>query len=249
MTMRNVGFIYGIHPVQTLLNKATTDIVQVLVDRDRIDKRLRQLINLAEKCGITVEVCNKATLKELVGEARHQGVIAQCKLPQNKSENDLITLLEQDDTVPLFLVLDQVQDPHNLGACLRSADACGVRAVIAPKDRAAGLTPTVFKVSCGAALMVPYIQVTNLARTLRLMREYGIQIVGTSDASTESIFDVDLKPATAIVLGTEAKGMRRLTAAECDQQVRLPMQGVVESLNVSVAAGVCLYELVRQRCL
>ena len=245
--MRNTGFIYGIHPVLSLLTKASADVIQINYDRDRSDQRLGDLIKRAEANAVKLEACSKEALKQLAGDVRHQGVIALCTMPKTRSENDLITLLEENDKVPFFLVLDQVQDPHNLGACLRSADACGVQGVIAPKDRSAGLNATVFKVSSGAALTVPYIQVTNLARTLRLMRDYGIKIIGTSGAGSVSIFDSDLKQGSAIVLGAEAKGIRRLTANECDQLVHLPMLGAVESLNVSVAAGVCLYELIRQR--
>lgn len=230
------------------MTKIPSDVLQIYVDRDRIKQaRFVELHAIAKSNKIKLDVCDHADLSRNVGDVRHQGVIAECRFPSQKSEKELISLLENSNKELLILVLDQVQDPHNLGACLRSADACGVDCVIAPKDRSASLSATVFKVSSGAALTVPYVQVTNLARTLRLLREYGVQLIGTSDASANSLFDMDFIKGTVIVLGTEAKGMRRLTASECDHLVRLPMQGVVESLNVSVAAGVCLYEVVRQR--
>jgi len=247
--MSNIGYIYGIHAVLALVKRSdSNDVLQISVDRERKDQpRLAELISAAKANNIAVETCAKTEFKKMVGDVSHQGVAARCKFPRQKSETDLIDILEKNGKTAFILVLDQVQDPHNLGACLRSADACGVDCVIAPKDRSASLTATVFKVSSGAALTVPYVQVTNLARTLRLSREYGLQIVGTSDASSDNLFDTDMKQATALVLGTEAKGLRRLTTQECDHLVHLPMAGVVESLNVSVAAGVCLYEVVRQR--
>lgn len=247
--MSNVGYVYGVHPVLTLLKKSYIDVLQICVDHERKDQqRLAEIISVANANKVAIQTSNKAELKKLVGDVSHQGVVANCEFPGQKSEKDLIELLEKkNDKTALILVLDQVQDPHNLGACLRSADACGVDCVIAPKDRSASLTASVFKVSSGAALTVPYIQVTNLARTLRLLREYGVQIVGTSDGSSDNLFNTDMTQATALVLGAEAKGMRRLTTEECDHLVHLPMSGVVESLNVSVAAGVCLYEVIRQR--
>ena len=180
------------------------------------------------------------------GEA-HQGVIAQLKKIDNLGEGALDDILDKAGAAPLLLVLDGVTDPHNLGACLRTADAAGVHAVIVPRDRAAGLSPVVRKVAAGAAETVPLIQVTNLARTLRWLQERGLWLVGTDDEATQSLYDAKLTGPMAVVMGAEGAGMRRLTKEQCDLLVNLPMKGVVESLNVSVATGVTLYEVVRQR--
>ena len=180
-------------------------------------------------------------------DARHQGVVARCRAVTVWQEDDLDQLLDGLSVPPLLLVLDGVQDPHNLGACLRSADAAGVHAVIAPRDRAVGLTPVVRKVASGAAETVPFIQVTNLARTLRTLKDKGLWTVGADAEGDGDVFSADLRGPTVLVMGAEGQGMRRLTREHCDLLVRIPMQGTVESLNVSVATGICLFEAVRQR--
>ena len=188
----------------------------------------------------------------MMPETRHQGAVARCSPMKELTETDLLKLV--DDLIdtglaPLLLILDGVQDPHNLGACLRTAEAAGVHAVIAPKDRASGLTATVMKVSSGAAERLPFVQVTNLARILRELQQSGIWLVGTSGDSEATLFEADLKGPLAIILGAEGRGIRRLTREHCDQVINIPMEGCAESLNVSVAAGVCLFETARQRSL
>jgi 23S rRNA (guanosine2251-2'-O)-methyltransferase len=186
-------------------------------------------------------------LDKLAGGGKHQGIVAQCQMPQPLNESTLDPMLEYPDHPLLFLVLDGVQDPHNLGACLRTADAAGVDAVIIPRDRAVSLTSTVIKVASGAAYTVPVISVTNLSRTMRYMQDAGVWFVGTDGASSQSLYELELTGSIAIVMGAEGSGLRRLTKEVCDYLVNLPMAGSVESLNVSVATGVCLYEVVRQR--
>jgi len=180
-------------------------------------------------------------------QGNHQGVAARAKPVQAKGENELLSQLDALDGAPLLLVLDTITDPHNLGACLRTADAAGVHAVIAPKDKAVGITATVSKVACGAAESVPFYQVTNLARTLKELQDRGIWLFGTAGEASESVYKTDLKGPIAIVMGAEGKGLRRLTREACDHLIHIPMAGDVSSLNVSVATGVCLFEAVRQR--
>jgi len=201
----------------------------------------------AQAGGITVHCVPRAELDALVGGARHQGVVARGTAPPQRSEVDLDAVLAGQTKAAFLLVLDGVQDPHNLGACLRSADAAGVQAVIAPKDRSVSLTPTVRKVASGAAEAVPFIQVTNLARTLRELKQAGIWLVGTAGEAGTSLFEADLAGPLALVMGAEGKGLRRLTRETCDTLVHIPMAGSVASLNVSVATGICLFEAVRQR--
>lgn len=240
--------IGGIHSVRTAIRHGAGNIDALWFDRGRNDKRLGQLISEARKAGLKPQAVDKAELDKLLPDANHQGVVAQTAAPAAMGEAALDELLTALAGPPLLLVLDGVTDPHNLGACLRSADGAGVHAVIAPRDRAAGLTPTACKVASGAAESVPFIQVTNLARTLKHLRDaYGIWVVGTAGEADASLYQADLKGPLAIVMGAEEKGMRRLTREQCDQLVYLPMAGSVESLNVSVATGVCLYEVVRQR--
>lgn len=240
--------IGGIHSVRTAIRHGADSIESLWFDRGRKDKRLGQLLTEARKAGLKPLAVDKAELDRLLPNANHQGVVASSAAPAAQGESGLDALLTALDGPALLLVLDGVTDPHNLGACLRSADGAGVHAVIAPKDRAAGLTPTACKVASGAAESVPFIQVTNLARTLKHLRDaYGVWAVGTAGESETSLYQVDLKGPLAIVMGAEEKGMRRLTREQCDQLVYLPMAGSVESLNVSVATGVCLYEAVRQR--
>jgi 23S rRNA (guanosine2251-2'-O)-methyltransferase len=209
---------------------------------------LNAVLDDAKKLGIPLTASDKKTVEKLAGSANHQGVVISTQAPTAQTEDDLDNLLNSLDHPPLLLVLDGVTDPHNLGACLRTADGAGVDAVIAPKDKSVGLTPVAVKVSSGAAETVPFVQVTNLARTLRhLQDDFRIFVVGTTGETDLELYQADLTGALALVMGAEGEGMRRLTAEQCDQLVRLPMQGQVESLNVSVATGVTLYEAVRQR--
>lgn len=249
MSKNKQVYLYGIHTIHSLLQRSPQYILQLYVSQERHDARLEELTEQAETVDVAVTTKQKQSLTELCGSSQHQGVVALCRLPSVKGDNDLPLLLDQVSGPALLLLLDQVQDPHNLGACLRSADASGVHAVIAPRDRAAPLSATVFKVSSGAALAVPYVQVTNLARTQEYLKQRGIWLVGASGAAKESLYEMDLRTPTAFVMGSEGRGMRRLVEEKCDHLIHIPMAGLVESLNVSVATGVCLFEAVRQRCL
>ena len=239
---------YGIHAVDVILRRSPERIISLSIQSDRNDKRIQGLLSLAQNQGVTVDRVTKADLDEMVSE-RHQGVVAVIK-PRKAdgglSERDLSSYLKGIDC-PLVLVLDGVTDPHNLGACLRSADAAGVAAVIVPKDNSAELNAVARKVASGAADVIPLVRVTNLARTLRSLKELGIWIVGTTGEADTLVYDQDLSIPTALVMGAEGPGMRRLTTEACDFLVKLPMAGDVSSLNVSVATGVCLFEAVRQR--
>lgn len=239
---------YGIHAVDVILRRSPERIISLSIQSDRNDKRIQGLLSLAQNQGVAVDRVSKADLDEMVSE-RHQGVVAVIK-PRKAdggvSERDLSSYLKGIDC-PLVLVLDGVTDPHNLGACLRSADAAGVAAVIVPKDNSAELNAVARKVASGAADVIPLVRVTNLARTLRSLKELGIWIVGTTGEADTLVYDQDLSIPTALVMGAEGPGMRRLTTEACDFLVKLPMAGDVSSLNVSVATGVCLFEAVRQR--
>lgn len=240
--------IVGIHAVRSALKHGTERIDSLWFDASRKDRRLRQLLDDARAAGIKPQATEKATLDRMTAEANHQGIVAHGELPTSLGEAALDDLLVQLDAPPLLLVLDGITDPHNLGACLRSADGAGVHAVVAPRDRASGLTPVACKVAAGAAETVPFVQVTNLARTLRHLQEaHRIFVIGTADQADGDVFSASLTGPLALVMGAEGEGLRRLTRETCDQLVRLPMAGRVESLNVSVAAGICLYEAVRQR--
>lgn len=237
--------LFGFHAVTVRLKTAPQTVLDVHVDPTRRDQRMRQFVERAREAGAKVLDSDDQRLTALAGSPRHQGVVARVNpLPLSHSLDDV---LDAVSGLPLVLVLDGVTDPHNLGACLRVADGAGAHAVVAPKDHAVGLNATVAKVASGAAETVPYLMVTNLARTLGELKERDIWVVGTSDTAEQSLYDLDLNRPLALVLGAEGKGMRQLTAKSCDQLVRIPMQGAVESLNVSVAAGVCLYEALRQR--
>lgn len=240
--------IVGIHAVRSALKHGSQRIEQLWFDADRRDRRLRQLLDEARAAGVTPAPSDKASLDRMTGGANHQGIVASGEMPASMGEAALDELLIALQVPPLLLVLDGVTDPHNLGACLRTADAAGVHAVIAPRDRAGGLTPVVCKVASGAAETVPFVQVTNLARTLRHLQDaHRVFVVGTSDTAAGDLFEADLRGPLALVMGAEGEGMRRLTQETCDQLVSLPMAGQVDSLNVSVATGVCLFEAVRQR--
>ena len=238
---------YGIHAVRVLLSRFPQRVRRVLLAGGRDAGRLADVRALAERAGVQVATADDAQLERLAEGGRHQGVVAEVVPRAGDPETQLEEALEAAGSAPLLLVLDGVQDPHNLGACLRSADAAGVAAVIVPRDRAAGLTPVVRKVAAGAAETVPLVAVVNLARTLRDLKERGVWLVGTDDAADKTLYEADFKGPLGLVMGSEGEGMRRLTRECCDQLVSIPMAGAVESLNVSVAAGVALFEAVRQR--
>ncbi|MDU5191138.1 MAG: 23S rRNA (guanosine(2251)-2'-O)-methyltransferase RlmB [Mixta calida] len=238
--------IFGIHAVQALLERDPQRFQQVWILKGRDDRRLQPLIAALEAQGIVIQVPTRQWLDSKVEGAVHQGIIAQVKPGRHYQEGDLPDLLASIES-PLLLILDGVTDPHNLGACLRSADAAGVHAVIVPKDRSAQLNATAKKVASGAAENVPLIRVTNLARTMRLLQEYHVWIVGTAGEATHDLWESKMTGPLALVMGAEGEGMRRLTREHCDDLIRLPMAGSVSSLNVSVATGICLFEAVRQR--
>ncbi len=245
----SIKVLFGFHAVTVRLKTAPQSIVELHVDASRRDARMRQFVERAQAAGVRLLDSDDARLSRLAGTARHQGVVARVvPLVQPHSLDSVLAALPAQGRGPaLLLVLDGVTDPHNLGACLRVADGAGAHAVVAPRDHAVGLNATVAKVASGAAETVPYLMVTNLARSLDDMKDYGLEIVGTSDDAAQTLFEADLRGPLALVLGAEGRGMRQLTRKRCDRLVRIPMAGAVESLNVSVAAGVCLYEARRQR--
>jgi 23S rRNA (guanosine2251-2'-O)-methyltransferase len=245
--MADENLIFGLHAVQAALEQNPDTVQALWLDNKRHDRRMARIIELAQQAGTPLHQVERQELDRRVPSGRHQGVLAQCAAPTTGSEADLAALLERLDEPPFLLVLDGVTDPHNLGACLRSADAAGVHAIIAPKDRAASLTPTAIKVASGAAQTVPFIQVTNLSRTLRELKQAGIWLVGLDGHAEQSLYALDLKGPLAIVMGAEGQGLRRLSKEHCDFLALIPMVGTVESLNVSVAAGICLFEALRQR--
>lgn len=244
--MRGTETIYGMHAVRFMLERHPQRVLAVRLAERRDDPRARLIEELARRHQRPLERLDAQALRQLLGDVVHQGVAADITPLTPWSEDDLLTALA-DTPAPLLLALDGVQDPHNLGACLRSADACGALAVIVPRDRAAQLTPTVRKVAVGAADTTPVVAVTNLVRTLKLLKEAGLWVVGADAAAAKEACEVDLKGGVVLVLGAEGSGLRHLTQQNCDFLVRLPQLGAVESLNVSVAAGMLLYEAVRQR--
>lgn len=246
--MSNTTRLYGLHAVQTVLSQAPQRVVSLWLDSARQDQRLQQLAELAKKAKVAVTWTERKELDRLAEQGRHQGAVAEIRGGEARSEAFLDELLTTLQVPPFLLVLDGVTDPHNLGACLRTADAAGVHAVIAPRDRACGLNATVRKVASGAAETVPFVQVTNLARTLRLLRDNDVWVVGTAlEGASGDIYQGRLTGPLALVLGAEGQGLRRLTRENCDELVYIPMHGLVESLNVSVATGIALFEAVRQR--
>jgi predicted rRNA methylase len=245
--MSATQLIYGQHAVRAALKYDPTHIVEVWLERRRADPRTQRLVDGLQALSVPLHQVGKRQLDELVGGESHQGVVVRYAGPSPQGEQALAHYLDELQVPPLLLILDQVQDPHNLGACLRTADAAGVHALIAPRDRAVGLTPAVHKVASGAAGRLPFFQVTNLARTLRDLRERGIWLVGAAGEAEQELYEADLTGPLGLVMGAEESGLRRLTREHCDALVRIPMLGGVESLNVSVAAGVLLYEAVRQR--
>ena len=243
--MSNIRLIYGFHAIIGRLRQNPDSIKEVFLDSTRRDQRAHDLTKLAETQGVRLILCDEARLVTLSGSTRHQGVAAN--IDTTSSHIDIEDVLETLTEPALLLVLDGVQDPHNLGACLRVADAFGVHAMIAPKNRAVGLTATVHKVASGAADTIPYISVTNLARTLRELKQHGVWIIGTVAGANSELQFAKIDGPVAWVLGAEGKGMRRLTRETCDQLISIPMLGSVENLNVSVSAGICLFETYRQR--
>ncbi len=248
--------LFGFHAVGVRLRTAPQSVVEVHVDTSRRDARMRQFVERVTEAGVRLLESDGLRLAKLCGSHGHQGVAARVhEIAQIHSLDEVLENLEAAQSAlpaaerapPLILVLDGVTDPHNLGACLRVADGAGAHAVIAPKDHAAGINATVAKVASGAAETVPYFMVTNLARTLNELKERSIWVVGTSDSAARTLYQADLRGPVALVLGAEGAGMRQLTAKTCDELVSIPMRGAVESLNVSVASGICLYEAVRQR--
>lgn len=239
------SFLYGFHAVTQKLKLSPGHAMKLYCVKNQ-NPRLTKAIHLAQKSNISIEYCDKKRLSEFVDSDKHQGCVLQVKQSevQASSLEELLQVRESND---LYLILDGVQDPHNLGACLRTADAAGVKAVVVPRDRATGVTAVVQKVAAGAAETVPVITVTNLVRSIERLKESGIWVVGTTGEATESLYNADLAGPIALVMGAEGEGMRRLTAESCDFLVKLPMLGQVESLNVSVATGICLYEIVRTR--
>ena len=254
--MSDARVLFGFHAVLSRMRQHASSIEEILIDKDRIDARMKDLLKMADDANVRTMQVDRARLDGLAGmNGRHQGVIARV-VDTPIPYKDIHDILESDLTEPpFFLILDGVEDPHNLGACLRVADAMGVHAVIAPKDRAVGLNATVRKVASGAAETVPFIAVTNLARTIRELKEAGVFVVGTTldvvdgKPAPTNLLNTKLDGPIAIVLGSEGDGIRRLTAENCDALVTIPMFGSVESLNVSVASGICLYEARRQRSL
>ncbi len=244
--MSNNELTFGLHAVQTLLERHPGRVQRLWVLKGRQDRRLQQVVRLAERHRLPMEFVPRSELDQRV-DGVHQGIIAECEGHATRDERFLDQLLESLEEPPLLLVLDGVTDPHNLGACLRTADAAGAHALIVPKDKSAPLNATAVKVACGAAEAVPVVSVTNLARTLKQLQERGLWITGTAGEAENTVFEADLTGPLVLVMGAEGKGMRRLTREHCDSLIKIPMAGEVSSLNVSVATGVCLFEAVRQR--
>jgi 23S rRNA (guanosine2251-2'-O)-methyltransferase len=248
--MAKTELIYGLHTVQALLEGHPERVLELHVLQGRDDERLNVITAMARQHGISTQVRDRSQLDQLVDGGKHQGVAARVRELVPGSDNDLWTLLDGLKEPPFLLILDNITDPHNLGACLRTADGAGVHAVIAPRDKAAGLTPVARKVASGAAEVLPFIQVTNLARVLKELRERGIWLVGTDlDDTAQPVYACNLKGPLGIVMGAEGTGMRRLTREHCDSLAYIPMAGSVDSLNVAVATGVTLFEARRQRTL
>ena len=241
------SWVVGWHAVLAALQMPEPALREIWLRRGRQDRRTQDLLELASSHSIRVHQADAEELDRKAPGVNHQGVVALATNRRSLDEADLFSILDGLSEPPFLLVLDGVQDPHNLGACLRTADAAGVHAVVAPRDRAVGLTPGARKAAAGAAESLPFVQVTNLARVLRQLRERGIWLIGTSGEADQTLYQADLKGPLALVLGAEEKGMRRLTREHCDLLVSIPMHGHVESLNVSVASAVCLYEALRQR--
>ena len=243
MAKHKTETIFGIHAVESVLRRNPELVLQLWVQAGRHDKRIQSILGLAGTHGVSVETCSRDVLQKKSSGQKHQGVVAKIRADK-KSQPELKDILARHDL--LLLVLDGVQDPHNLGACLRSADACGVDAVIVSRNRSPGLTPVVRNVASGAAETTPFIQVSNLARALQQLKDNDVWVVGTAGEATTSLYDSTTSNRLAVVMGSEGEGMRRLTRESCDELIYIPMQGHVESLNVSVASGICLFEYRRK---
>jgi 23S rRNA (guanosine2251-2'-O)-methyltransferase len=239
-------FVFGWHAVEAVLKREPERLQQVWIQTGRQDKRVKSITDALDALGVRWKVVHRRELDERVSGV-HQGIVAAVSESREWTEDDLLAQLAGSDKPPFLLVLDGVTDPHNLGACMRTADAVGIQAVIVPKDKSASLTPVARKVACGAAETVPFVRVTNLARFLRSLQDLGVWLIGTAGESDATLYQADFKGPVALVMGAEGKGMRRLTREHCDQLINIPMLGHVDSLNVSVATGVCLYEALRQR--
>lgn len=244
--MKKQDIVFGIHAVEALLKNSPERIIELWLQQGREDERLMALVSTAKQFGVSPQSSARKVLDAKADSTQHQGIVARVKAAKVLTENDLDAMLDGVDK-PFLLILDGVTDPHNLGACLRNADAAGVQGVVVPKDNSVGLTPVVSKVACGAAETVPLYQVTNLARTMRHLQERGVWIIGTAGEADGTLYQADLNGPLAIAMGAEGKGLRRLSRESCDSLVSIPMAGDVSSLNVSVATGVCLFEAVRQR--
>ena len=242
-------FVYGVHAVTSVLQHSPEDALELWLQQGKkISSELAKIQDLAKQAGLSIQTVSREVLNKKADRKNHQGIILKRKLNEEARVSSVDDFLGKElDPELLLLVLDGVQDPHNLGACLRTADAAGVNAIIIPKDRSVSVNSTVSKVASGAAEHVPVIVETNIARTLRKLQEAGVWVLGTDDQSEQSLYELDLKIPLALVMGNEAQGLRHNTRKQCDYLVSLPMHGVVESLNVSVASGVCLYEVLRQR--
>jgi 23S rRNA (guanosine2251-2'-O)-methyltransferase len=252
--MSKPRYITGLRAVEQMVATEPTEIRRIFAEYQSVNPRVEAIIKAAKKAGVDIQVANRARLAQLGGETRHQGVIAEIQRSTVLDEAGLRTLVEQrleaaDSKPLLILVLDGVQDPHNLGACMRTANAAGADAVVVPRHGAARLSPTVSKVAAGAAEQLPFVTVGNLNRVLRWLADYGVRAIGTSDKADSGLYDADLTGPVALVMGREHTGLSKGIASRCDALVSLPMEGVVASLNVSVATGICLYEIVRQRAL
>ena len=248
--MSKAKYVTGLRAVEQLLSRRATEVLKIYAEYQTANPRLEEVISQAKTMGVEIQPANRARLFQISGENRHQGVVAEIRRNRTLDEGALRSMVEEkltEDKPLLLLVLDGIQDPHNLGACLRTADAAGVDAVVVPRHGAAGLGPTVSKVAAGAAESIPFVAVSNTGKTLDWVSEYGISIIGTSDAGNKSLYDCDLGGSVALIMGQEHSGLRKNIAARCDDLVSLPMRGSVSSLNVSVATGICLYEIVRQR--
>ncbi len=240
-------YVYGVHAVSALLANPHREIKKLFISQDRVDKRLQELLDKAVLAKVNIEKLNAQQMNQRFAHFTHQGIVASASALPEYNESHLPALLEASKNPALILILDGVTDPHNLGACLRTADATGVDFVIIPKDKSAGITPVVSKVACGAAESIPVVKVTNLVRSMETLKERGVWIYGAAGEATNSLYQVDCTGAFALVMGAEGDGLRRLTREHCDGLFSLPMLGSVDSLNVSVATGVSLYEVIRQR--
>ena len=248
--MSKSQYITGLRAVEQILATESTDIRRIYAEYQTANPRVEAIIKAARQNNIEIQPANRARLTQISGESRHQGVVAEVRRSSLMDEAGLRTMVEeslQEGRSVLLLVLDGVQDPHNLGACMRTADAAGVDAIIVPRHGAAGLGPTVSKVAAGAAEQLPFVPVGNLGRVLGWLGDYGVRCVGTSDKADSTLFEADLSGSVALIMGREHTGLSKGIVSRCDTLVSLPMQGVVSSLNVSVATGICLYEIVRQR--